>query len=63
MTGLAVQNNCGYATTAMITWDESKRRTNLHKHGIDLAMLADIFDFPMVTDEDHREAYRCRCVR
>jgi len=41
----------------MITWDESKRRTNLHKHGIDLATLADVFDFPMVTDEDDREAY------
>lgn len=41
----------------MITWDEPKRKTNLKKHGIDLADLESAFDFPMVTVEDVREAY------
>lgn len=41
----------------MITWDESKRKTNLKKHGIDLADLESAFDFPMVTVEDNREVY------
>lgn len=41
----------------MITWDESKRRTNLKKHKIDLAELESVFDFPMVSVEDDREAY------
>jgi len=41
----------------MITWDEPKRKTNLKKHGIDLADLESAFDFPMVTVEDDREVY------
>ena len=41
----------------MITWDESKRRENIRKHKIDLADLEPVFDFPMVTVEDDREAY------
>jgi len=41
----------------MITWDESKRKTNLKKHGIDLADLESAFDFPMVTVEDDSEVY------
>jgi hypothetical protein len=41
----------------MITWDEPKRKTNLKKHGIDLADLESAFDFPMVTVEDDREAH------
>jgi hypothetical protein len=41
----------------MITWDEPKRQENLRKHGIDLAALERVFDFPMVTDEDDRVAY------
>lgn len=41
----------------MITWDESKRATNLAKHGIDLAELESAFDLPMVTVEDDRLAY------
>ena len=36
----------------MITWDEPKRKTNLKKHGIDLADLESAFDFPMVTVEE-----------
>jgi uncharacterized DUF497 family protein len=41
----------------LITWDEPKRLVNLAKHGIDLADCAVIFDGPMVTEEDWREAY------
>ena len=41
----------------MVTWDETKRRTNIRKHGIDLAELDEVFDSHMVTDEDDRERY------
>ena len=41
----------------MITWDESKRRTNLRKHGIDLADCEGVFDSPMLTNEDKLDAY------
>ena len=41
----------------MITWDEAKRRTNLTKHGIDLAELEPVFDHPMLTLDDDSEAY------
>jgi uncharacterized protein len=41
----------------MITWDESKRRINIKKHGIDLAELDAAFDSPMSTEEDDREDY------
>ena len=36
----------------MIAWDESKRRSNVQRHGIDFAELAAAFDFPMLTRED-----------
>ena len=39
----------------MITWHETKRRTNLKKHGIDLAELESAFDSPMITLEDDSE--------
>lgn len=41
----------------MITWDEPKRLENLRKHGIDLADCEVIFDTPLTTAEDDREAY------
>ena len=41
----------------MISWEESKRKANLKKHGIDLADLEGAFDFPMITVEDDRAAY------
>ena len=41
----------------MITWDEAKRQANLRKHGIDFATCEPIFDAPLVTNEDDREAY------
>ena len=41
----------------MVTFDEPKRKSNLVKHGIDLAACTDVFDKPMVTIEDCREVY------
>ncbi|MDR2679056.1 MAG: BrnT family toxin [Zoogloeaceae bacterium] len=41
----------------MVTYDEAKRRENLQKHGIDLAETGAVFDFPMETWEDGRQAY------
>lgn len=41
----------------MFTWDETKRRANLAKHGIDFRDAARIFDGPLVTVEDTRELY------
>jgi uncharacterized DUF497 family protein len=41
----------------MITWDEAKRALNLAKHGIDLAELESVFDYPLLTVEDDRLAY------
>jgi uncharacterized DUF497 family protein len=39
------------------TWDEAKRRSNLSKHGVDLA-LAEQFDFvTALIQEDNSEAY------
>lgn len=41
----------------MITWDEAKRRSNLAKHGVDLA-LAEQFDWESaIFEEDDSEAY------
>ncbi|MCU0753806.1 MAG: BrnT family toxin [Xanthomonadales bacterium] len=41
----------------MATFDDTKRAQNLAKHGIDLADCGSVFDAPMVTIEDVREAY------
>ena len=41
----------------MITWDEPKRRENIRKHKIDLAVLEPVFDYPMITVDDDRESY------
>lgn len=41
----------------MISYNESKRRANLAKHGIDLADCEEVFNRPMLTEEDEREAY------
>jgi uncharacterized protein len=42
----------------VFTWDETKRKSNLAKHGIDFRDAAAIFDGPPVTVEDTREDYR-----
>ena len=41
----------------MFTWDETKRKLNLAKHGIDFHDAAAIFEGPLVTVEDTREDY------
>jgi uncharacterized protein len=41
----------------VFTWDESKRKLNLTKHGIDFRDAPAIFDGPLVTAEDSREDY------
>lgn len=38
----------------MTTWDEAKRRSNLAKHGVDLA-LAEHFDFETAEIEEDRD--------
>jgi len=39
----------------MVSWNEAKRRTNLAKHGMDLADVAS-FDFENATIEEDRDA-------
>jgi uncharacterized DUF497 family protein len=41
----------------MFLWDESKRRTNLRKHGIDFVDVDRVFRGFTLTAEDGREAY------
>jgi uncharacterized protein len=40
------------------TWQESKRRTNLAKHGLDFVDAPLVFDGPTFTFEDDRFTYR-----
>ena len=41
----------------MFAWDETKRKSNLAKHGIDFRDAPPIFEGPVVTMEDTREDY------
>lgn len=41
----------------MLTWTDSKRRRNIVKHGYDFVGADAIFDGPVVSQEDDREAY------
>ena len=41
----------------MVTYDETKRRANITKHGVDMAALSGFFDGDLLTREDQREAY------
>ena len=41
----------------MPTWDESKRLRNIKTHGLDFKGCEAVFDGPVVTWEDVREAY------
>lgn len=41
----------------MITWDEPKRERNLAKHGFDFVGAETVFEHPVVTWEDDRDAY------
>ena len=47
----------------MITWDESKRQENLRKHGLDFVGCETVFDHPVVTWDDDREAYHEQRLR
>jgi uncharacterized DUF497 family protein len=40
-----------------MSYDPAKRKLKLRKHGIDLAECDGVFDEPMLTREDDREAY------
>ena len=44
-------------TIMLFVWDETKRRTNLRKHGIDFAYAERILAGITLTAEDNREAY------
>ena len=46
-----------------IQWDETKRRRNLRKQGVDFALLGGFFDGQLVTREDLRFAYAERRFR
>ena len=39
------------------SWDETKRKTNIAKHGLDFADASRVFDSPIVLFEDDRQAY------
>ena len=41
----------------MPTWDEPKRLRNVKNHGLDFVGCEAVFDGPVVTWEDAREAY------
>lgn len=38
-------------------WDETKRQTNLKKHGLDFADVYKVFDGAIILFEDHRFDY------
>jgi uncharacterized protein len=40
-----------------MTYDPAKRKSNRRKHAIDLAECEPVFDGPMLTREDTRQAY------
>lgn len=41
----------------MVTWDESKRLSNIKVHGLDFVGCDSIFDGPVITREDDRLIY------
>ncbi|MGB9990747.1 BrnT family toxin [Massilia sp. SM-13] len=41
----------------LITWDESKRRTNLKKHGWDFSLVQEVLDGITYMEEDRRYNY------
>jgi uncharacterized DUF497 family protein len=41
----------------VLTWDDAKRQSNLRKHGLDFDGCEEVFDHPVVTEEDERLAY------
>lgn len=41
----------------MVTWDENKRLRNIQRHGLEFEGCEAIFDGPVVSEEDARQAY------
>ena len=41
----------------MFEWDETKRKENLRKHGIDFADAAELFEGPVLSELDNRFPY------
>jgi hypothetical protein len=41
----------------VVTWDESKRQTNLQNHELDFVGCDAVFDSPVFAWDDDREAY------
>ncbi len=39
-------------------WDENKKKENIRKHGFDFADAWEVFELPMLTASDTREAYK-----
>jgi hypothetical protein len=48
---------CSYNLTVRYEWDETKRRSNRRKHGIDFQEAASVFEGDTVTIEDDRQDY------
>lgn len=46
----------------VMSYDPAKRRSNLSKHGIDLADCDKVFDRPMLTRADDREYHEERLI-
>ena len=46
-----------YYSSVKFTWHESKRLTNLKKHGLDFTDACRLFSGPMLVFEDARENY------
>jgi uncharacterized DUF497 family protein len=41
----------------VVTWDDAKRQSNLRRHGLDFDGCEEVFDHPVVTQEDERLSY------
>lgn len=48
---------CGRIPNRVVEWDESKRISNLRKHGIDFLDIPPVFDGLILTIEDDRFDY------
>jgi uncharacterized DUF497 family protein len=47
----------GYTGVLVFEWDESKRSSNLRKHGLDFADCGAVFARPVTTRVDNRDDY------
>ena len=53
---IAAMSFCTY-TSPVITWDESKRQSNIRNHRLDFAGCEAVFDGPVIAEEDARLGY------